>query len=258
MKIFRYILLTSAALAFVLFHSGFASDETHLEIPKLKDTKLKSEVLTHRGYTVSYNSKTLLPNWVAYELTDEEASGTVPRGNKRFRPDPDLKGRQACDDDYRGSGYDRGHMAPAADMKWSEKSMTESFYFTNCCPQNHNLNGGDWENLEEKVRSTAQKWGRVYVCCGPIVGKNEQGTIGENKVVVPDAFFKVLMVETKVFGRKGIGFVMKNKAGKRKLIDYATTIDEVEELTGIDFFYSLPDDEEEKMESSADVLFWLL
>lgn len=250
-KIFRSLFFATALLSCCKVFSQ------NLEIPRFTENYIKSEVVKHLAYTVSYNSDYLIPNWVAYELKDKELKAEVSRGSRKFQPDPDLKGRQAEDSDYRGSGYDRGHMIPAADNKWSEKAMAESFYFTNCCPQNHNLNAGDWENLEEKVRTLASRFDEVYVCCGPIIGANSQGTIGRNEVVVPDAFFKVLLISTPL-GWQGIGYVFPNKAGKKKLITYATTIDEVEELTGLDFFYQLPDDEEKKVENHTDFIFWSL
>ena len=127
---------------------------SNLEIPAY-DTE--EHIIEYNGFTVSYNHTTLVPNWVAYELTDEEVVGQISRADK-FVPDPDIKGRCSTTDDYKGSGYDRGHMAPAGDMKWDAKAMEESFYTTNICPQNHNLNSGDWKELEEQVVCYADKF----------------------------------------------------------------------------------------------------
>ena len=142
----------------------------------VKGTK-GSIVFNHTGYTVSFNSATKIPNWVAYELTAEEAVGTVKRDNGYY-PDPDIKAPQADNNDYRNMGWDRGHMAPAGDMKWSMEAMHESCYFTNICPQNRNLNAGDWNTLENKCRTWAQRYGSVQIVCGPIVGEMKQGTLG--------------------------------------------------------------------------------
>ncbi len=225
-----------------------------LEIPKLLNPQ-DEQLLDYIGYSVSYNRKTRLPNWVAWELTREEALGTVPRKND-FRRDPRVRGAQADICDYKKSGWDRGHMAPAGDMKWSKQAMSESFYFTNMCPQNPNLNGGDWKDLEEKCRTLATKvFDNIYIVCGPIVGNAKCGTIGPNKVVIPDAFYKVLL--TDIAGEyQTIGFVFKNQPGNKNLGDYAYTVDEIELITGCDFFEALPDSIESLIESDYNLIFW--
>ncbi|MCQ2313312.1 MAG: DNA/RNA non-specific endonuclease [Paludibacteraceae bacterium] len=212
-------------------------------------------IVKHIGYTVSYNSEWRLPNWVAYELTSEEVEGIYPRENN-FRDDPDIYG-EAESSTYTNSGYDRGHMAPAGDMKWSKISMKESFYMTNICPQNHNLNGGDWKELEEHVRLMATKYEHVYICCGPIVSAKHK-TIGNysfEKIVVPDAFFKVLLRQ-KDSTWTSIGFKMPNKAGHNALSSYAMSVNDLEKLTEIDFFYNLPDSIEDIVEKSYKLSDW--
>ena len=223
------------------------------ETPRITDNR-ESQIIVHKGYSVSYNEKTRLPNWVAYELTDKEVNGTYKR-NGRFFQDPDVNGQQADNEDYRNSGWDKGHIAPAGDMKWDEKAMLESCYFTNICPQNHNLNGGDWRSLEEKCRDYARRFGKIYIAAGPIVGKNTNGTIGYNQIVIPDAFYKVILV-CKDGQYEGIGFYFENVAGHKPLPAYMKTIDEIETLTGIDFFFMLPDLLEEQVESTVDEAFW--
>lgn len=218
-----------------------------LEIPQSKK-KLKEQVVEHKGYTVSYNTTWLIPNWVAYELTDEEVVGQISRADK-FVPDPDIKGRCSTTDDYKGSGYDRGHMAPAGDMKWDDTAMEESFYTTNICPQNHNLNSGDWKELEEQVRDWAIKNEKVYVVCGPIVKKN-YATVGANNVAVPDSFYKVVLMYRDCNWRS-LGFVFANKSGNKPLDTYAKSVDEVEKLTGLDFFSVLPDYIENEIEKNG-------
>ncbi len=212
------------------------------------------QILKRTGYTVSYNSSTLIPNWVAWHLTAEHCYGTVKRPNKAFHEDVDVPEPRAVDWDYYNSGYDRGHMCPAADNKWSTVAMKESFLFTNICPQNHNLNEGDWSELESACRRWAKMYGDVYIVCGPILYKDKQKTIGSNKVIVPDAFFKVVLC---IQGTpKAIGFIYQNEKGNRPQGDYVKTIDEVESITGIDFFPQLPDDVEERIESSCNLDDW--
>ena len=227
----------------------------NIEIPTINDDR-SNRIITHKGYTVSYNYDWKIPNWVAYELTDKEVAGEVPRYD-RFKPDPMVpQNATATTDDYKFSGYDRGHMAPAADMKWDEQVMKESFYLSNICPQNPNLNGGVWKDLEEQVRGLASQKGKIFVVCGPIV-KNTDETIGTNKVVVPQGFYKVLLQED---GEElhAIGFVYDNVSGRRPMSTYARTVDEVEGITNIDFFPSLPNMIERKIETDIDFSKWTI
>ena len=245
-------------LYFFIINSLCFSQDINLEgieIPTITEER-SDRVITHKGYTVSYNYDWKIPNWVAYELTDWEVQGEVPRYD-RFKPDPMVpQGATATTNDYKHSGYDRGHMAPAADMKWDEQVMKESFYLSNICPQNPNLNGGVWKDLEEQVRDLASQKGKIFVVCGPIVN-DISNTIGENKVVVPQAFYKVLLQEEN--GEiHTIGFVYENVSGRKPMSTYAMTVDEVEKLTNIDFFPSLPNKIENKVESEVDFSQWTI
>lgn len=235
--------------------STTAEQTTDYELPRLTDDR-PEQLIRHLGYTVSYNPNWLIPNWVAYELTDSETGGEMERTNK-FVPDPLVEGDPVVTADYKNSGYDRGHMAPAADMKWSEQAMRESFYMTNICPQNHNNNAGDWKALEELARDWAHRYGSIYIACGPIVAP-DYPTIGTTRrIAVPERFYKVFLRPTDT-GWTGIGFVMDNRAGSRPLMTYMQTVDEVESLTGIDFFYLLPDSLEAQAESTLTLDDWLL
>lgn len=211
-------------------------------------------ILHHKGYVVSYNSKWKIPNWVAWELTGQETKAKMEREDS-FCEDPDFKGVQATLADYRRSGYSRGHMAPAADMRWDRQAMEECFYLTNMCPQNAAFNAGNWGQLERQCREWAKRDSALWIVCGPIVGKSPKH-IGAGRVVVPDAFFKVVFVP---YARtpRAIGFIYphRNKKGA-KMREFAMSVDEVERRTGIDFFASLPDDIERKAESQASVAHW--
>lgn len=225
------------------------------EIPQGLD-KHNEQIIEHLAYTVSYNHDWHLPNWVAYELTSEELYGNVERSN-HFTPDPLVHGDPIVTYDYTHSGYDRGHMAPAADMKWSEQAMRESFYMTNICPQNQNLNRGDWNDLEELARDWARKYGSIYIVCGPIVAEN-YNTIGQNnKIAVPSAFYKVFLHQTAT-SWTSIGFVMPNQAGSRPLMSYMMSVNDIEDLTQIDFFHHLPDEIEEHVEDNESFRNWNL
>ena len=221
----------------------------NLEIPVYTyPGRYKKEIVLYRtGYTVSYNEYYKNPNWVAWELTREETKGETERYDK-FMPDPDLPEPRVVHKDYTKSGYDRGHMAPAADMKWSKQAMIESFYMSNICPQTGNLNRGDWNDLEELCRDWAEKYGRIYIACGPIFDSKSPKRIGGHKVAVPDRFFKVVLI----YNRKNpiaMGFIFRNIAHSQDIDKYMVTVDSVENVTGMDFFSKLPDDVENRIES---------
>ena len=130
-----------------------------------------------------YDPKYKIPKWVKYELMSTETDGPYSRKGLNFCQDPSANLPQADDYDYKNSGWSKGHMAPAADFKWSRQAMIETFYYTNCCPQNQSLNSGQWNTLEKKVREWANRYGSVTVVTGPLVWNNEYGAIGNNKVV---------------------------------------------------------------------------
>lgn len=217
-----------------------------LEIP-CYDLELEEQILIKKGYTVSFNPNTLIPNWVAYELTSDETDGPWTRKGLRFMPDPDCRFRQADNDDYRNSSYSRGHLAPAGDMKWDSIAMVESFYFTNCFPQDKALNNGRWNQLEMKTRALARDYGRVYVICGPVFMNDDTIRIGHNGVAVPDACFKALLIP-KGKDYSAIAFLMRNGGEDRTLKECACTVDEMEALLGMDLFHNLSNDVEEAVE----------
>lgn len=224
-----------------------------LELPALRPQS-GEHILRREAYTVSYDKETRLPRWVAWRLTAEHTDGEYGRKGLKFAEDEDVAEPRATDGDYYNSGYDRGHMCPSADCKWSEEAQRQSFLFTNACPQHHGLNAGDWNEMEQQCRSWAQDYGCLYVACGPILYKGRHKTIGRNRVVVPEAFFKVVLcMEGKP---KAIGFIYKNTSGNRPKSSYVNTVDEVERITGIDFFTALPDDIEAKVEAEANPGDW--
>ena len=182
--------------------------------------------------------------------------GIRRRGN-HFVPDPQIA-QSPSTDEYKNSGYDRGHMAPAADMKWSKEAMKESFYTSNICPQNKNLNKGDWKDLEEHIRSMAAKYDHIFITCGPIVSAQPK-TIGQSdyygRVTVPEAFYKVILRQ-KGSTWTAIGFMMPNQAGHKPLSRYAMSVEDIEMLTDIDFFVALPDSIEDLIETNYNLTDW--
>lgn len=208
------------------------------------------DIIYYEGFVVSYNHTTLVPNWVAYELTAEELEVKYDSRSSNFSRDPNVKGKQASREDYSRSGWDKGHMCPKADLRWSEKAYWQSHYFPNICPQNHDLNRYDWNTLEKQVRSWAKQYGRVWIVCGPIFDSCRYGTIGHAAVQVPDAFFKAVLV-LRDNGLVGVAFVMPNEGKHHSLRHYACSIDQLEERIGRDLFPSLDDEIEAAVEAQV-------
>jgi DNA/RNA endonuclease G (NUC1) len=218
------------------------------EIPQLQNGR-NEQIIYHEGYTVSYNPDYKIANWVAYELTSEETSGKVKRSDK-FVPDPMIgEWATATNEDYAQSGYDRGHLAPAGDMKWSDKAMRESFYFSNICPQDKGLNTGIWNSLEMQCRKWADRHDALLIVTGPVI-KDSLRRIGKHRVAIPDAFYKVICIPNGD-KPKGIGFLFENRAYKTNIRSMAVSIDSVEKVSGIDFFPSFPPEVQAEMESSV-------
>ena len=225
-----------------------------MEIPTLSTDK-QGQIIQHTGYTLSYNNQMRTPQWVAWELTKAETRGEEERSSE-FQTDPYVIGTKVETYDYSRSGYDRGHMAPAGDMKWDKQAMQESFYMSNICPQVHALNAGLWNTLENRVRTWAQRDSAIIVVCGPIVSQ-QHSTIGKNRVAVPSHYYKIIAAPYSTTPR-GIAFIMPNEDIDNPLYTYAVTIDSVENTTGIDFLYNLPDSLENHIEQNIDLKLWQL
>lgn len=220
---------------------------------KLPDAQ-PSIIVDYTGFTVSFNATQHIPNYVAWELTGEEVNGQVPR-ESNFAADDNVLGCASLDD-YRRSGYDRGHMAPAADMKWDAKAMADCHYLTNICPQTHKLNAGSWATLEDNCRAWAKRDSAIIIICGPVLNDEITNYIGKNKVAVPERFFKVVYAPYAQPAR-GIGFIMSNNEFSNGGVQAdAMTIDEVEAITGYDFFAALPDSIENDIESQCNYPLW--
>lgn len=225
-----------------------------MEIPKTLRGD-KGVILNRVGYTTSYNAQNKIPNWVAWRLTSNHVKGRYGRDFMEFHEDESVRAPRADDNDYYNSGYDRGHMCPSGDNKWSKEAQEESFLFTNICPQRHGLNAGAWNDVEMQCRDWAKRYGTLYIVCGPVFYQQEHRTIGRHRVAVPDAFYKVILRKENA-GYKAIGFVYENRSAKRDMSRYVYSIDEIEELTGLDFFSALPDDVEDAIESRSNLRDW--
>ena len=224
-----------------------------LEVPE-KLTDRPEQILKRVAYTASYNSDLRIPNWVAWRLTGAHTRGKNKRAGVKFHEDTDVPMPRAVDFDYVRSGYDRGHLCPSADNRWDATAQEQSFLLTNVCPQDHNLNVGDWHELEILCRKWAKTYGSIYIVAGPVLFKGKHKTIGKNKVTVPEAFFKVVLCMEKK--PKAIGFIYRNESGNRPKSYYVNTIDDVERITGIDFFPALPDKVENEVEATSSLDDW--
>lgn len=214
------------------------------------------QVIHHTYYSLSYNERNEQAEWVAY-LMDRTMLNVpnLPRYH-RFDPDYKVQTRSAFHRDYNSSGYTRGHLAPAGDMAFDTVAMRESFLMSNISPQLRAFNNGIWKELEENIRDWTYKAERLYIITGPVFYGGRK-TIGrENKIAVPDAFFKVLLDYTDP-EKKAIAFILPHELSDKRLQDFMVSIDEVERATGIDFFNEMINDtEEEKLESSFDPSKW--
>lgn len=223
-----------------------------VEVPAHEEGET-SQLLVRKAYTASYNKETRCPNWVAWELTAEHVDGTMARRNT-YREDEEVPTPRATNQDYKGSGWSRGHMCPAGDNKWDEVAMMESNLLTNMCPQHSSLNSGVWNVIERDCRKWAKRYGQVYIVCGPIFMNQEHEKIGRNEVVVPEAFFKVILRLQP--NAKAIGYVVRNNEGTKRKDQFVNSVDQVERITGIDFFPTLPDSIENAIEAKADLREW--
>lgn len=234
--------------------SSKKAQSVDIDIPlPLKNTP--EQILYRYSYIASYNKITKNPNWVAWHLQPNHTDGTIKRPKNAWHEDLEVPTPRATPADYKGSGWTRGHMCPAGDNKWNSKAMYDTFLFTNCCPQNANLNSGTWNQIEISTRRWAKRWGDLYIVCGPIFLRQEHQTIGKNKVVVPEAFFKVIVCLKKGH-EKGIGFICRNTDGNRKKDLFVNSIKQVERITGLTFFPHLTQNVAIKVKNNANLKHW--
>ncbi|MCU0609823.1 MAG: DNA/RNA non-specific endonuclease [Chitinispirillaceae bacterium] len=212
------------------------------------------QVVRHFAYSLEFSVAHRDARWVAYLVSrDRVETLSAERGNN-FRTDP-LVRRSAVPGDYTHSGYDRGHLCPAGDMRWDAAAMSESFYMSNMTPQAPSFNRGCWKNLEELVRNWAVLFDTLYVVTGPML--RDGLPVTGDSVAVPVYFYKVVLKYDPPLV-EAVGFIMKNEGSRLPLENFAVAVDVVEQATGIDFFPALPDSTEKKTESSVDRAFWRL
>lgn len=236
--------------------------ELEILLPKQRDNS-DGVILERKSYYCSYNKDYRCANWSAWYLPKTHADGPYKRNNLNIpgnylEDDPSLDGRQLLSDWYGISGYDHGHLCPSGDNKWSLEAMKQTFFLSNMCVQNSSLNQGAWENLESSCRGWAKKFGGLYIVTGPVFTNKIVKKIGNN-LSVPDQFFKVVLdIESK--NPKAIGFLYDNSAPseKEKIESHVKTVDQIETITGFDFFSGLADSLENRIESNADIKDWII
>lgn len=230
-----------------------AAQDSVTSTSTLIPTNNKGYLIAHTYYSLSYSESNRQAEWVAYDLTPASINGTQVRTDD-FKIDPFVKNNPVGSGDYSGSGYDRGHLCPAADMKLNFTSMSETFYMSNMSPQEPSFNRGIWESLESKVRTWAIEKNGVYVVSGSIL-KDICGTINNGTISVPCTYYKIVFNDN---GTEKIAIALKlnNQGSSSTLKSFVTTIDNIESLTGIDFFSGLSDDIENKMESTINTSSW--
>lgn len=211
-------------------------------------------VYWYTAHTLQYNNEARQAEWVAYELTADEVTTKIVKRQNNFIPDPNSKIISADSPDYYTSGFDRGHLAPSADMRFSVEAMRDCFYYSNISPQHPCLNRGIWLTLENHARSWAKKFGAIYITAGPIFSTDDS-TIGSNKVRVPSAFYKAIL-DYNSFPPKAIAFIFPNEESKKTLIEHSVSIDTAERITGLDFFSFLPDIIEVIIEAKSNPSPW--
>jgi len=225
--------------------------------PIIPDT-IPSLLLERYCYLVSYNKFTRQPNWVMWQLTGEHVMKRKDGVWNEYREDIELPSEiRSTLDDYASSGYDRGHMCPGGDCNWDDEGRDETFLLSNMCPQNPNLNRGDWKEIEIACRKWAKQYDNIYIVCGPIFFKSQEHEekIGPHQIPVPEAFFKVILcVESS--SPKGIGFICRNTDGNRKKDFYVNSIRQVERVTGYRFYPNLNDSIQNVVYDMDDINEW--
>lgn len=237
-------------LFFALLSCNIFSQKSNLQLPKLSKG---DEKICHQAYCFVYSEKHEQAKWIAYELTKNMLDSKVKR-NDKFKVDPLVESGTANSSDYKGSGFDRGHLAPSADMCFSNQTMEESFYYSNMSPQNPGFNRGIWKNLESEVREYAEKLNKIYIVTGPILSDNLE-EIGENNVDIPEFYYKAILYISDT-NSQCIAFVLPNKKSSNSIYQYCISVDKLEKQTGINFFHNLPFFLEKKLEKKIDIEFW--
>lgn len=240
---------------------GIIDEIENLKLQRIQETIKKylpklsgnHEIIYHSAFVLSYNEDHEQADWVMHVIPKDVITGTVTRTND-FRIDSSVSTGSANVADYWNSGYDRGHLAPSADFRWSKKALSESYYYSNMSPQNPELNRNSWNNLEMQVREWVVDHGELIVITGPILDENlPKVQQGSYRVSIPKAYYKII-VDMNSPQPKAIAFLMPNKSFTDKISNYVVTIDSIESITNIDFFPNIA--HAETFESTSNFKDW--
>lgn len=261
MKRFIYLLIVVSIFSCREFNIDEDSSINQSNVPVEKSlisddfdflpTSTTKEVYNRNTYVFSYSEEHEQSEWVAYYLNKDDVKATN-FDRPFFEQDPLVETESADWRNYKNSGYDKGHLCPAGDRKSSFDAYNETFFTSNISPQEHEFNSGVWNRLEEKVRYWAVKSDGLYVVTGGILSDNLK-TIGKEDVSVPNYFYKVLLSKD---GSKIIGFLVPHKNSNKALYEFVVSVDEIEKMTGIDFYPNLDDTIENQLESKSDYKDW--
>jgi len=227
---------------------------------KLKDSfnylpsSTTNEIVFHKYYSLSYNENYENPEWVAYKLSPGQIS-RAQRKRPYFLRDPKVKTQSAYYKNYYPNGYEKGHLLPAADRRFSKEAFDETFYTSNVAPMDHFFNAGIWNDLEKQVRYWSKRYGNLYVVTGGVL-KPGLERIGHEEVAVPDEFYKIILDYNSPSRPKMIGFLIPHHDEIVSLKKFVVPVDSIEKITGIDFFPTLPDSIEKKLEKEKNANLW--
>ena len=253
---FLYCILFFFTLFHVPFFSLFSTENKKDSLPEEILFGIPAKVdqsISRQGFSLGYSYKYRQAVWVSYTLTEEKVKNDIVKRRPSFRIDPAIKFAPVRPKDYTGTGYDKGHLAPAADMAWSVLSMKNSFYMSNISPQIPGCNRGIWKRVEKTVRQWAVKEKKLCIITGPVF-HNTNKLLPNTAIPIPTAFYKVVLDMTPPM--KMIGFLVPNAASKKRVFAFAVPVDKVEEVTKYDFFSALDDEIENKIEKECNILQW--
>ena len=247
----KYSILTAIVIIATLVIKDYISNQEQIKVVSggvtvkantnedFLPTSTTGQTIHHQGYSLSYNEPHEQAEWVAYELKKSHLSNTNFK-RPYFEIDEAVKTKAAHWRNYKKSGYDKGHLCPAGDRKYSQTAHDETFLTSNISPQKHDFNAGVWNRLEQKTRYWASKYDGVFVVSGGVL-KGTMKTIGTEKVAVPNQFYKVI-IDNNSGDTKMLAFLMDHEDSNKPLYKFVVSVDEVEALTGIDFFHELDDE----------------
>ncbi len=237
---------------FILIIAGALCLPSIAQQYELPATGVREQLVKHTMFTLSYNEGYELPSWAAYQLTPEQArvTGTF---KEKYTEDPLVTTGSPSVKDYKDAGFIMGQLVPPEDMFTLQKAVEETFLTSNTVPHKPVFNKNVWKKMEMLIREWAAEGNTLYIVAGPVLTDAPFGTFGSNKISIPERYYKVLLDVT---GERAIAFVLRSNVASGAPRAFAVSVDELEKITGIDFFPALPDELETKLESSKDFTKW--